>query len=163
MSQPRILVAPNSYKETFTAPDVAKAMADGVREVGVVPVTMPLSDGGDGLLDVLDVSGALHGGTTNSEVAGPLGDPVAVRFGWLDKCTAIIESRLVVGLSLVPRGQRNPWKTSTRGLGELIAVAATKAHTVIVGLGGSATMDGGVDMAGFHWLVETNQWNPAIF
>ncbi len=147
MSQPRILVAPNSYKETFTAPDVAKAMADGVREVGAMPVTMPLSDGGDGLLDVMEVSGALRGGTTNREVAGPLGDPVTVRFGWLDKYTAIIESRLAVGLSLVPLGQRNPWKTSTRGLGELIALAASKAHTVVVGLGGSATMDGGVDMA----------------
>ncbi len=163
MSQPRILVAPNSYKETFTAPDVANAMADGVREVGAVPVTMPLSDGGDGLLDVLEVSGALRGGTTSTEVAGPLGDPVAVRFGWLDKYTAIIESRLVVGLSLVPLGQRDPWKTSTRGLGELIAVAATRARTVVVGLGGSATMDGGVDMArawGWGPLDEKGQPTP---
>jgi glycerate kinase len=103
------------------------------------------SDGGDGLLD------ALGGRLIRQEqvtVSDPLGKPTEVAFGWLGSAAAVVESRLVCGLSLLAPGERNPLVTTTYGLGQLIsAVVARGAAEVFVGLGGSATMDGGVGMA----------------
>jgi glycerate kinase len=101
------------------------------------------SDGGDGLLDALAPARR-----TTHEVTGPLGMPVWADLGWLDRTTAVVETRLACGLSLVTPGARDPLRTTTRGAGQLIVKALEGgAETVLVGLGGSATMDGGLGAA----------------
>ena len=144
-TEPQVLVVASAFKESFGAPEMATIYRDGAAAAGAEAVVLLGSDGGDGLLDAL---GTHVIRTTTHEVRGPLGGPVHPRVGWLDDTTAVIESRLVCGLGLVPLGLRDPERTSTEGLGELVAlVAAVGARHAYVGLGGSATMDGGVGMA----------------
>ena len=102
---------------------------------------LPVSDGGDGLLEAVLPADARREAIA---VAGPLGARVDATLGWLDEVTAICESAAACGLALVPRDARDPLRATTRGVVDLIHAAATRgARTVIVGLGGSATVDGG--------------------
>jgi glycerate 2-kinase len=140
-----ILVAPTAFKGTVSARAAAAAMADGVRALGIDEVIeLPLSDGGPGLID------ALSGGSDRLEliaVEGPMGGRADVRLLWRDR-TAIIETADACGLHLVPRQARNPLRATTRGVGQAIAAALEGgARKVVLGLGGSATVDGGVGMA----------------
>lgn len=105
----------------------------------------PVADGGDGLLEVVLGPEALREAV---QVTGPRGDPVVAELGWIDPVTAIFESRTACGLALVPPGSRDPLRTTTRGVGELVWEAIERgAETVIVGLGGSATVDAGTGAA----------------
>ncbi|WP_405220170.1 glycerate kinase family protein [Lentisalinibacter sediminis] len=144
----KVVCAPDSYKECLSATAAAAAMADGVRralpdaEVDVCPV----ADGGEGTVEAL-VS-ALGGEYRESPVTGPCGEPVVARWGLVDRDTAIIEMAAAAGLQLVPRTRRDPRRTTTFGVGELmLAAARAGARRLIVGLGGSATVDGGCGMA----------------
>lgn len=139
-----IIVAPTSYKGTHSAADAARAMARAARELSADVLALPVSDGGPGLLDALRHSGGgvLH----HAQVSGPLGTPVTARI-LVQEDTAIIESADACGLHLVPVSQRDPLNATTFGVGELILAAASYAPHVVVGLGGSATIDGGAGAA----------------
>lgn len=145
----RFLCAPDSFKESLTAAEAAAAMARGIRQV--LPHAevdcCPIADGGEGTVDAL--VHATGGQLLSSTVRGPLGDPITAAFGMLgDGTTAAIEMAAASGLALVPIRKRNPLKTHTFGTGQLIATALDHgAVAVILGIGGSATNDGGCAMA----------------
>jgi glycerate kinase len=137
------VVAPNAFKETFSPREAARLIARGLRRS--LPrarlVLCPLADGGDGTLEAL--RSALGGRLVRVRVTGPLGRPLAssyLRAG----TTAVVEMARASGLRLVPPGLRNPLITTTRGTGELIRHALRAgARRVLLGVGGSATVDGG--------------------
>ncbi len=141
------LVAPDSFKGTFTAAQIAAAVGRGLEAAGHVPPDLcPVADGGEGTLSVLLT--ALGGETAGATVSGPLGQPVAAGFALIEEGgTAIVEVAAAAGLGLVPEAHRTPgsaWSASTRGVGELIAAAArTGAEVILVAVGGSASTDGG--------------------
>lgn len=144
----KIVVAPDSFKESLTALDAAKAIKEGFQEVfpDANIQCVPMADGGEGTVQSL-IDGT--GGTIKEvEVTGPLGEPVKGFYGILgDGKTAIIEMAAASGLQLVPPAKRNPLITTTKGTGELILDALDEgiAH-IIMGIGGSATNDGGAGM-----------------
>ena len=152
---PVILVAPAAFKGTLGPRQVAEALAAGVRRAapGAVVLECPVADGGNGLLDVVLPPGALR---ERLDVTGPIGDSVSAEMGWMDGETAIIESASACGLALVEPEDRDPLRTTTRGVGELIWTAADRgARTIVVGLGGTATVDGGTGAArGLGWTFE---------
>lgn len=145
----RILVAPDSFKESLTASEVASFIAEGIHRVlpTAEVISIPLSDGGEGLIDTL-VSGTV-GSFIIKEVTGPLGEKVSARLGVLgDERTAVVEMAEASGLVLVPPELRNPMVTTTYGTGELIQKALDLGYRrLIIGIGGSATNDGGTGMA----------------
>jgi glycerate 2-kinase len=137
-----VLVAPDSFKGTFTAQEVAAAIAAGLRAAGREAEELPVADGGEGTMDVL--RGVLGGELRSVTVSDPLGRPVEARFVLLPDGAAVVETAQASGLGLVDDGERDAWAASTRGTGELIAAAvAAGAERVIVTVGGSATTDGG--------------------
>jgi glycerate kinase len=137
-----ILVAPDSFKGTLSAVEVARALADGIREGGVEAEELPIGDGGEGTMDALLAT--LGGELREAEVSDPLGRPVTARFALLPDGRAVVETAEASGFALLDESERDPWKASTRGTGELIAAAVEAgARTVLVTVGGSATMDGG--------------------
>lgn len=144
----RLLMAPDSFKGSLRAAEAAAAMARGARKVfpeaEVIPV--PMADGGEGTLDAL-VAGT-GGRILKRTVTGPLGRPVEARLGLLgDGQTAVIEMACASGLLLVPQAERNPLCTTTYGTGELMRAALEMgASRILVGIGGSATNDGGAGM-----------------
>ena len=139
----RVLAAPDSFKGTFSAAEVAAALARGLRAGGREPLEMPVGDGGEGTLDAL--LAALGGETLTATVSDPLGRPVEARYALTDGGrTAIVEMAEASGLRLVSEDDRDAFEASTRGTGELIAAAAEAgADEVLVCVGGSATTDGG--------------------
>ncbi|MEW6244309.1 MAG: glycerate kinase [Bacillota bacterium] len=145
----KIVVAPDSFKESLTSEQACECIVQGIRRVfpGAEIVTIPMSDGGEGLVDTLVT--ATGGKLQQSEVTGPLGEKVTALWGVLgDGATAVIEMAKASGLSLVPPARRNPSYTTTRGTGELIRHALDRGCTrLVVGIGGSATNDGGAGMA----------------
>ncbi len=145
----KIVVAPDSFKGTIRAARVAEIIADQFRRVlpGIKIVELPLADGGEGTLEA--VSSALGMETVEAEVQGPLGEPIRARYGLnRTKRKALIESARACGMSLVPPDKRNPLKLSSAGVGDLIRTALDRgAEEMIVSLGGSATVDGGLGMA----------------
>lgn len=144
----KIVICPDSFKESLSATAAAQAIAEGVREVwpGADCVCLPLADGGEGTLDAL-VS-ATGGQLLTRQVQGPLGQPTPARFAVLgDGKTALIEMAEAAGLPLLPPAQRDPLRASTYGVGELMAAALDLGVTrILLGLGGSATQDGGAGM-----------------
>lgn len=144
-----VLCAPDSFKESLTAARAAEAMAAGVLQAdrGLGCDRCPVADGGEGTLEIL--TGALGGRLHRRLVSGPLGEPVEASFGIsADGATGIVELAEASGLALVAPGRRDPAHATTRGTGELIAAAAARGcSTVIVCLGGSATVDGGAAIA----------------
>jgi glycerate kinase len=147
-SRRRALVAPDAFKGTAGAPAVAGAMALGARRAGWECDLCPLSDGGEGFAEVLAAvagpTGAVAGAWHETAVTGPLGDPVVARW-WLADGVAVVESAAASGLPLAGGARGNdPVRASTRGTGELLVAAASAgASRVLVGVGGSATTDGG--------------------
>jgi glycerate 2-kinase len=137
------LVAPDSFKGTFSAREVAAAVARGLRAAGRDAEELPVADGGEGTLDAL--MSTLPGVVEHARVSDPLGRPVEAAFGLIDDGnTAIVEIAQASGLGLVAEDERDAWAASTRGAGELIAAAVEAgASRVIVTVGGSATTDGG--------------------
>jgi glycerate kinase len=142
VQDPTVLAAPDKFRGSLTAAEVARALADGAQAAGFECRELPLADGGEGTLE------ALGGANRAAVVTGPLGEPVEA--GWrLDGGTAVIEAARAAGLSLAGGADANdPVGASTRGVGELIAAAlAAGAERVIVAVGGSATTDGGLGAA----------------
>jgi len=140
--EPRVLVAPDKLRSTLSAAQAAQAMGRGAGAAGWTPGLVPLSDGGEGFVVAL---GPLGGQLRTATVTGPLGTPVAAPWR-LGPREAVIESALASGLGLVGGAEGNdPVAATSRGTGEL-AVAALEAGAarVLVGVGGSATTDGGM-------------------
>jgi glycerate kinase len=137
-----VLVAPDSFKGTFSASEVAAAIAAGLRSAEREAHELPVADGGEGTMDVLVT--ALGGEVRTVTASDPLGRPIEAGFALLPDGSAVVETAQASGLGLVDEGERDAWAASTRGTGELI-VAATEAgaEKVIVTVGGSATTDGG--------------------
>lgn len=149
----RIVVAPDSFKGSLSAPRVAAALARGLQAgwAALRVVQVPVADGGEGTVDAL--VRATAGRFVTTEVTGPLGEPIRARWGILGDGaggvrTAVIETAAASGLSLIPPARRDAGRTTTRGTGELVRAALDAGcRRIIVGLGGSATNDGGVGMA----------------
>lgn len=138
-----VLVAPDKFKGTFNAAQVAGAIGRGLEKAGLMPPDLcPVADGGDGTLDALLLQ--MGGELVARTVTGPLGAPVNTGFGLIeDGGTAIVEMAMASGLALVG-GEKDAWSASTYGTGELIAAAAQAgAAVILVAVGGSATTDGG--------------------
>ena len=138
----RILVAPDSFKGTFRAIEVARAIAAGLEEAGWKADVCPLGDGGEGTAEALLT--ALGGERVEAEAHDPLGRPHSASFCVLaDHDTAVVETAAASGLALIAEHECDPERASSAGTGELIVAAATHAGTILVGVGGSATTDGG--------------------
>lgn len=141
----KIVIAPDSFKDSLSAQGVADAIALGL--TGVWPdaqlVKCPMADGGEGTVE--SILAACEGQLRRTSVRGPLGTPVDAAWGWLPQSlTAIIEMAEASGLQLVAPGQRDACVSSTYGTGELIRAALDAgAQRVILAIGGSATNDGG--------------------
>ena len=146
---PIILIAPNALKGSLSAPAAARAIAAGVRRA--LPEAelrlLPVADGGDGLLEVLEV--ALAGERVAARVHGPLGAPLDATYIYVpERQLALLEMARVAGLALLTPAQYDPLHASTRGLGELIRAALDRgAQEILLGIGGSASNDGGIGMA----------------
>lgn len=144
----KIVIAPDSYKESLTALEVAERIQAGFQHIfpSAAYHLMPVADGGEGT--ALVIVEATGGHYFQKEVTGPLGDKVIASYGITgDGKTAIIEMAEASGLALVPKLSRNPYITTSFGTGELIADALDHGvEKIILGIGGSATNDGGVGM-----------------
>ena len=144
----KIVIAPDSYKESLSAIEVAQAIEKGFREIvpDALYVKVPLADGGEGTVEAMIA--ATQGTEMSACVTGPLGVPVDACWGLSgDGKTAFIEMAAASRLGLVPPAQRNPLLTTSRGTGELILQALDHgAKNIIIGIGGSATNDGGAGM-----------------
>lgn len=144
----RVIVAPDSYKGSISAKDICMAAEKGIKNV--IPdaevLSLPLADGGEGTMENLVF--ASGGARRSVYVTGPMGEKIEAAYGVMgDKETVIIEMAQASGLPLVREGRKNPMKTTSYGTGELIAHALNAGYRkFIVGLGGSATNDGGLGM-----------------
>ena len=146
--QMKIVIAPDSFKESLTALEAANAIEEGFKKVfpDAEYVKIPMADGGEGTVQSL--VDATKGRLETLSVQGPLGEPVEGFYGISgDGTVAIIEMAAASGLHLVPPSERNPLITSTWGTGELIQDALNKGvKEILIGIGGSATNDGGAGM-----------------
>ncbi len=144
----KIVIAPDSFKESLSALEVANAIERGFKQVFPTAeyVKVPLADGGEGTVQAM--VDACQGDIVKLRVTGPSGNQIEAFYGLLgDGRIAVVEMAAASGLHLVPAGQRNPLTASSYGTGELIADAIKKgARKIILGLGGSATNDGGAGM-----------------
>ncbi|MHB0911909.1 MAG: glycerate kinase [Armatimonadota bacterium] len=141
----KIVIAPDSFKGSLTASEVADAVAVGL--LRAVPNAeldiVPLADGGEGTVEAL--VRAAGGQVRRMRVTGPLGEPVDAFYGLLNDGTAVVEMAAASGLPLVPVERRDPRVTTTYGTGELIRAALDAGcRRIILGIGGSATNDGGI-------------------
>ncbi len=145
----KVIVAPNSFKGSLSASEAAAAIARGVRQARpeAEVIEIPVADGGEGTVEAL-VS-AKKGTYRSAEVEGPLGDPVQATYGLIDDgATGVVELAAASGLTLIPAVKRDPRRTSTYGFGQLLdAVRKQGVTSIIAGIGGSATNDGGAGMA----------------
>jgi len=143
----KILLAPDSFKGSLSSKEVCHAMENGIKRViDAEIISIPIADGGEGTVEALVY--AVGGEIIRSDVTGPLGEKVEAFYGILKDGTAVIEMAACAGLYLIPEEKRNPLKTTTYGVGELIKLALDKGcRKFIIGIGGSATNDGGVGMA----------------
>jgi glycerate 2-kinase len=140
-----VVIAPDKFKGTLTAAEVAARVAAGLDRAGVADrlVRVPVADGGDGTVDAAVAAGYRR---VEAKVHGPAWAPVTAAFGLLDG-TAIIEAAQACGLSLLPADSRQPLTATTYGVGELILMAVRMgASRVVLGLGGVATTDGGAGL-----------------
>ena len=144
----KIVVAPDSFKGSLTAIEVSDAIEQGIREIfpEAEIIKIPMADGGEGTVQCL--INAAGGEILREKVTDPLGGEVLAHYGILgDKKTAVIEMAEASGLTLVPENKRNPLITTTYGTGQLIKAALNQGcRKMIIGIGGSATNDGGAGM-----------------
>ena len=149
----KIVIAPDKFKGSLTASQACDAIAEGIHSVSpdIETVAIPMADGGEGTVEALVQ--ATSGSYIDTQVSGPLGDPINARYGILGpNCsqpgTAVIEMAQAAGLVLLPENKRNPLYTTTFGVGELISHAVSQGcRNFIIGIGGSATTDCGTGMA----------------
>src|SRR5215218_2429688 len=158
----RILVAPDKFKDSLGATEVAQATADGLRDVwpDAEITILPMADGGEGTAEV--ICAAAGGEWHLCEVHDPLGRIVSARYGTIEEGrTAVLEMSEASGLWRLAREERDPLRGSTFGTGEMLLEAAKRGtREIIIGLGGSATNDGGFGMAsalGFRFLNEEGE------
>ncbi len=140
----RFLVAPDSFKGTFGATEVAGAIAAGLEAAGAEADVCPVADGGEGTMEAM--LAALGGSRHRAHVHDPLGRPLEAEYALLaDGGTAVLDTAAASGLPLLAPGERDAERTSSAGTGELIAAAIDAgAGTILVAAGGSATTDGGL-------------------
>lgn len=143
----KITIAPDSFKGSLSASQasniIKNAITDHLSQVEMI--LKPMSDGGEGMLDSLIET--LNGKKIELTCHGPLGNKIKTYYGGIDKKTAIIETAKICGLTLVPINKRNPDNTTTFGVGEVIIDAIDRGfERIIIGIGGSATNDGGYGM-----------------
>src|SRR5690625_2915480 len=159
----KIVIAPDSFKESMTAYEAAQAMEKGVKKIFPQAETekIPIADGGEGTVQaLLDFIG---GKKITLEVTGPLGHPIPSYYAILQDDIAVIEVAAACGLDMVRENERNPMKTTSYGVGELIVDALDKGvRQFIIGLGGSATNDGGIGMAQALGAVITDERDQAV-
>ena len=161
----KIVITPQSFKGSLSAQEVAQAIARGIKRVlpDAETILVPIADGGEGTVDALVYS--THGQIMTKEVTGPLGQKAIARWGILgDGVSAVVEMAAASGITLVPAEKLNPLVATTYGTGELIRAALDAGcHRLIIGIGGSATNDGGVGMAqalGARFLDEKGKELP---
>jgi glycerate kinase len=164
----KIVIAPDSFKGSLRSPEVCQAIAAGIRQVmpDAEIIQIPMADGGEGTVEaaVLSTGGQFEDIT----VTGPLGAPVKACYGLPGgKSCAIMEMAAASGIELIPANQLDPLKATTYGTGEIIrAIIGKGIREIIIGIGGSATVDGGVGMAqalGFRFFdVEDRELPPGI-
>ncbi|MBO5364798.1 MAG: glycerate kinase [Clostridia bacterium] len=143
----KVVIAIDSLKGSLTSLEAGAAVAAGVKRVfpDAETTVRPIADGGEGTVDAL-IEG-LQGKRQRISVTGPLGEPVVAEYGIVEQNTAVIEMSAAAGITLVPDSLRNPMNTTTYGVGEMILDAIQKGcRNFIIGIGGSATNDGGVGM-----------------
>jgi glycerate 2-kinase len=141
----RALLCPASLKGVLSARDAAAALGRGVCAAGGEAIELPIADGGEGTADVLQA--ALGGEWSEAIVSDPLGRPVLAPWLVLDDGRAVVEAAAAIGLPLLAKSERDPLTASSRGLGELVLAALREApQELLVGLGGSATVDGGAGL-----------------
>lgn len=142
----KVIAAFDSFKGCLSASDACRAAAEGLLSAGAEVVCLPLSDGGEGMVECL--CDALNLKRIEVEVHGPLMEPVRACYGIsADGTTAYMEMASASGLTLVPKEKRNPMLTTTYGVGEMVWDAVCRGcQTVVMGIGGSATCDGGSGM-----------------
>ena len=154
-----ILIAPDSFKESLSALKVSQAIASGFKDIfpSVNCILLPVADGGKGTTDALINS--TGGKARFTQVQDPLGNPINAQWGILGNGkTAVIETAAASGLDLVPNELRNPLLTSSYGTGQLIMAALEEGgEKIIIGLGGSATNDGGCGILRALGAVFTDQ------
>lgn len=141
----RVVCAPASLKGVLDGAEAAAALARGVRAAGGDAVELPVADGGEGTAAAL--AAALGGDWREADAEDPLGRPLRARWLLLPDGTAAVDSAAAVGLPLLDRSELDPLRASSRGLGLLLRAAlAERPAALLVGLGGSATVDGGAGM-----------------
>jgi len=141
----RALLCPASLKGVLSARAAAAALGRGVREAGAEASELPVADGGEGTCEAL--AAALGGEWRDAVVSDPLGRPVLARWLVLPDRRAVVEAAAAIGLPLLSRGERDPLRASSRGLGELLLAALAESPTsLVVALGGTATVDGGTGL-----------------
>ncbi|RCW74808.1 glycerate kinase [Saliterribacillus persicus] len=141
-----ILLAPDSFKGSLSSMEAAKIMREAIKEICNDEVTIkPMADGGEGTIEA--ILSATEGKEIQLTCSGPLGNSIQSSYAIIDGNTAIIETALLAGLTQVPNEKRNPEYTTTYGIGEAILDGLERGCTsFIIGLGGSATNDGGLGM-----------------
>ncbi len=162
-----VLCCPDKFRGSLTAAAAARALADGVARTGRAACLLPLADGGEGTLEIL----CPHDDELRSaRVTGPLGEPVEARWGLRRDGAAVVEMAQASGLARVP-GANDPLRATTRGTGQLIRLALEAGATrVIVAVGGSATVDGGLgavealdgDLGGTEVVVACDVETPFV-
>jgi len=141
----RALLCPASLKGVLSARAAAAALGRGFRDVGAEATELPIADGGEGTCEALEA--ALGGEWREAVVSDPLGRPVPARWLLLPDGRAVIEAAAAIGLPLLEPEERDPLRASSRGLGELLLAAlAESPSSVVVALGGTATVDGGAGL-----------------
>lgn len=143
----RVVVAPDSYKESLSAAEVAAAMAQGIAQAAphAQVCCVPMADGGEGSLDA--VLAATGGERRHATVRDANGQACDAAWGWLGDATAFIEMAEAAGLERIPQSQRRPLQAGTYGVGQLVLQALDAgARRIVLGLGGSATTDGGAGL-----------------
>lgn len=143
----KIVIAPDSFKESLSAPEVAQAIARGIKHAAPQAhiLCIPMADGGEGT--VAAVLAATQGEARINTVQNALGQPIEAQWGWLPNQTAVIEMAAAAGLEHIAAHDRDPMRATSYGVGELIkhALDAGAKH-IVLGLGGSATNDAGAGM-----------------
>jgi glycerate kinase len=140
-----VLCAPDKFRGSLSADDAAAALADGARGAGCEAVCHPLADGGEGTMEV--IGRARNGERREAAVHDALGRPLTAAYAVLDDGTAVVEAAAAIGLALLQAGERDVLRASSAGAGELIRAALDGgARRLVVGLGGSATVDGGLGL-----------------
>lgn len=159
----KIVIAPDSFKESLSAADAAEAIRRGLAEIWPQAdyVCLPMADGGEGTADALVA--ARHGTWVDVTVQDPLGRPHRTRYGMLPDGTAVMEMAAASGLHLLAPHERDPRRASSYGTGQMMAHAIARgARRLLLGIGGSATNDGGAGMAQALGIRLTDEHGRAL-